>query len=445
MGNPDHLKELLKGVAHWNAWREEQVIGFRPDFSGANIREAFEDAGLLDQSKHIPLANADLRAAVFTGANLRGADLRRAVLWGTLFFEADLKGAYLRNADLSVSDLRDANLGSANLEQTDCSNADFSGAFLEGSTLREAVLKEAEFRKTNLRKAKMGRGDLRAVGFREADLEEATFHEADARTIVSPGLKMNDDGGPKELIYRTDFSSAKNLTQDQVNTMLGDSKTIIPQGLERPTHWPVFAPDNENTVIESNDEAVNQAFKDATEDGNGTDAWTGAPLQELSMSRQVTFLLSVPEPAVASATYAADLIEAAVSEAHAKSGQNRSDEGDAFLAIAGQFRTLGTEIAASSQSSQLDQRKISELEQKVADQAAEIDRLAALLAKACEQPSPTTMAIVGAIGGAGATAIVGGTGFLFGPEGAALIQNLGSVFGTPTPPSPGSLPPTTSI
>lgn len=47
MANPDHVAQLRKGVASWNAWREENHI-LRPDLllAAARIRiKMAEDAG----------------------------------------------------------------------------------------------------------------------------------------------------------------------------------------------------------------------------------------------------------------------------------------------------------------------------------------------------------------------------------------------------------------
>jgi hypothetical protein len=85
MANDDHIAQLRKGVAAWNAWRPERegrsrFRRFAPDLSEANL----------------------------SGADLRDAKLGRANL-----FEAKLEEANLNSADLSGADLVEAGLGSA--------------------------------------------------------------------------------------------------------------------------------------------------------------------------------------------------------------------------------------------------------------------------------------------------------------------------------------------
>jgi hypothetical protein len=101
MANDDHIAQLRKGAAAWNAWREENP-DILPDLSGADL----------------------------SGADLSGADLLVAIL-----MEADLSGA---------------NLGKANLIRADLTNADLSGANLAGAHLGGAVMVGTNFTAADL-------------------------------------------------------------------------------------------------------------------------------------------------------------------------------------------------------------------------------------------------------------------------------------------------------
>jgi Pentapeptide repeats (8 copies) len=120
MADDDHIAQLAKGPAHWNAWREENA-NIRPDFSDAKLSKA--DLGGAN------LTRADLSWVNLTGANLSRADLSRA----------DLSGAKLNGANLSRARLSRANLGGADL-----SGADLSGADLRGAVLLDADLTGAD-------------------------------------------------------------------------------------------------------------------------------------------------------------------------------------------------------------------------------------------------------------------------------------------------------------
>ncbi|MBL3610196.1 pentapeptide repeat-containing protein [Rhodovulum sulfidophilum] len=205
MGNPEHLKWLLEGVEAWNARRKRE--DFVPDLSEMDIRAAFEKTGKLEEGR-IPLLRANLREADLGGADLGRADLR----------EANLGGANLRGANLRGTNLRETNLKGANLE-----GANLGGANLRGVNLRGV----------NLRGANLGGADLGGAHLREAKLGGAYFGEADVRTVYS-GVGTNDVGTPEY----TNLSQARALTQAQLDTMRGDTGTILPDGLHHPAHWP---------------------------------------------------------------------------------------------------------------------------------------------------------------------------------------------------------------
>jgi len=201
MANPQHIKWLLEGVDAWNARREKE--DFVPDFEGADIRAAFNAIDESSFARLIPLQGADLRRA----------NLREAILPGS-----DLQGADLREATLRYSDLLSTNLWGADLQGADLRGADLEGAHLERADLREA----------NLRWVHLEGADLREAHLRGADLRDANV-----RTRVYSGLGTNDGSKPKY----TNLSQTKGLTQSQLNSMAGDSGSIIPEGLERPD-WP---------------------------------------------------------------------------------------------------------------------------------------------------------------------------------------------------------------
>jgi hypothetical protein len=98
-------------------------------------------------------ADADLRGAVLTGADLADADLRGAVLTGADLADADLRGAVLTDADLTGAVLADAVLTGADLTGAVLTDADLTGAVLTGAVLRGAVLRGAVLRGAVLRGA----------------------------------------------------------------------------------------------------------------------------------------------------------------------------------------------------------------------------------------------------------------------------------------------------
>lgn len=282
-----HLAWLLEGRGAWNARRARDV--FTPDLAGVNIRSEFEAAGKLDKLgrfdlEGLNLQDANLRGANLRGANLRAANLRAAGLRGANLEEADLQGANFRTADLREAGLRDVNLEGAilraadlrmailqpanlqgasfegadlrraNLEGAILGGADLKGANLEGARLLGANLEGADLQGVNLVEADLRgcdllgsnfiradlRGaDLRGANFQRANLVWANLDEANVQSVLNTKI-----GGQTEY---TDISHSALLTQAQLFNMFGDSGTIIPDNLTRPTHWPVL---EEPTALE---------------------------------------------------------------------------------------------------------------------------------------------------------------------------------------------------
>jgi len=69
MANQQHIDWLLEGVEAWSIRRAAET--FQPDFEDANIRGAFEEAGMLNAFGRFNLTTAD-----FIGADLRGANVQ---------------------------------------------------------------------------------------------------------------------------------------------------------------------------------------------------------------------------------------------------------------------------------------------------------------------------------------------------------------------------------
>ena len=85
MANQQHIEWLLEGAVAWNRRRENQ--DFEPDFSAANIRNAFLET---EGSSHTQRYNQPIR---LVGVNLKRADLSNAILGDAALINADLHTA----------------------------------------------------------------------------------------------------------------------------------------------------------------------------------------------------------------------------------------------------------------------------------------------------------------------------------------------------------------
>jgi hypothetical protein len=113
-------------------------------------------------------------------------------------------GQYLHlvGADLHGADLRDAHLVWANL-----SKVDLTQAFLYGANLTEALLAEA---------------DLEGASLKDVILGGAFLHGANLVNADLTGVDLRDSRG---------------LTQERINSAIGDTHTKLPAGLVRPESW----------------------------------------------------------------------------------------------------------------------------------------------------------------------------------------------------------------
>jgi uncharacterized protein YjbI with pentapeptide repeats len=169
----------------------------------------------------------DLRRFDLFGANLSGAGL----------IGSSMGGVNLEGADLHWADLREANLGGANLRRADLREANLGGANLSGADLAGADLSEA-----HLRSADLAGADLCQVDLREANLNGSNLSNADLVRANLSGSNLSEADCSRMNIDTArlqfaDFSAAVNLTQEQIDKAYGNSKTKLPDGIQRPSHW----------------------------------------------------------------------------------------------------------------------------------------------------------------------------------------------------------------
>jgi uncharacterized protein YjbI with pentapeptide repeats len=111
----------------------------------------------------------------------------------------------LQKADLQGADLSDANLRNADLLQTDLSGANLTGADLRGATL--------------------GFTDLSGASLTGANLSGAIFEAA----IFSGAFLIGADLSGTDVRF--------GLTQEQIESAIGDRSAKLPPRLHRPASW----------------------------------------------------------------------------------------------------------------------------------------------------------------------------------------------------------------
>ncbi|WP_299870686.1 pentapeptide repeat-containing protein [uncultured Hoeflea sp.] len=151
----------------------------------------------------------------------------RLVLFGMDFRKAWLRGCMLRGAALDYSCIQDAFLRYADLTNSSCIGTSFFKSNLDNADLTSCRAQRSCFRG-----ARLSGAVLKGIDLREADLRGATFSGANLEGADLRGADLVgvDFGGAKLTnvkVCGTDLSKCKNLTQRQLNGMLGDDKTRL--------------------------------------------------------------------------------------------------------------------------------------------------------------------------------------------------------------------------
>lgn len=114
--------------------------------------------------------------------------------------------------------------------------------------MQAATLVNAKLRSAHIWNARMEGADLHKAHLEGADLSGARMDRADLSYSHLQGAILTDVWMNTETsLYRTDFSGVAlksvdygtiRISQDQVNASFGDASVILPEGLDRPAHWP---------------------------------------------------------------------------------------------------------------------------------------------------------------------------------------------------------------
>jgi hypothetical protein len=139
--------------------------------------------------------------------DLSGTDLRWADLRNAGFELANLRGAHLDGTDLSNARLQGADLMYGHLK-----TVDLIDAYLQGADLRDADLESAKLWGANFERAHLGGANLRGADFRGEG-----FGDIDKGPRLARGVTV--------------------ISQEQLDSALGDSSTWLPVGLRYPAHW----------------------------------------------------------------------------------------------------------------------------------------------------------------------------------------------------------------
>ena len=141
------------------------------------------------------------------------------------------------------------NIRGPDLRGRDLRNAAASGAFLAGVDLREARLEGADLSGARLEGADLGAARLEGVGLVQARLQSVKW--ADVTTGAS---LIGPEPIGQSLAHSADFTDGRNLTQSQLDLVIGDERTILPRDAQtgEPLHvWSCWEEEAAEAVIGS--------------------------------------------------------------------------------------------------------------------------------------------------------------------------------------------------
>lgn len=204
--------------------------GYRPDLRSTCLQRSdlsgFRLAGVRLDGARIEGANlirARLEGAILNDVRLDGSDLGGTQLGGGRISQASLEGAVLMSA----------NLAGASLGETRLEGADMRWAQLANASLISAKLERADLWQTGLASAEFMWARLEGADLEEAHMAWLSFWEA--RFDANTNLRGAD---LSEVIFRGVDLSSVAISVDQVKASFGDASVVLPNGIDRPGHWP---------------------------------------------------------------------------------------------------------------------------------------------------------------------------------------------------------------
>lgn len=156
------------------------------------------------------------QASAFWPFGPRAEPLEFSPAYGGDCESCNLSGRILAGARLSNSVFNGSNFSQAVLTGADASGSAFAAADFTGADLRQASLVASDCPQARFQGASMAHVNARDANFRRAD-----FSAADVS-------RMNFEGAD---IAGADLSTARGLTQAQLDAACGDARTSLPEGL----------------------------------------------------------------------------------------------------------------------------------------------------------------------------------------------------------------------
>lgn len=207
----------------------------------------------------VPALAADCNTAARPSIDWKGCDRRNLMI-----SNSNLQNADLEDADLSLTDLHGTDLTSANLTGAKLVRASLAGAKADGANFSKVEGYRTIFSAVSAKNASFQGAELQRADFSGATLANSNFQKAELGRVNFSGARIADGVFAFANLARADFrkarlsgaldfskaymfltrlegadlSSARGLTQPQIDLACGDAKTRLPAGLKPPAAWP---------------------------------------------------------------------------------------------------------------------------------------------------------------------------------------------------------------
>ena len=148
MADEKHVKQLLEGAEAWNKWfwrERKRSRPFKPDLSGIDVWQIFQNAGKIE-----PDARPDLSNYMFQFANFQQANIGSTTLNGANFHSTDFRGANVYDSTMRSAQLYGADFRNAKVWGVDFTQAELRHAKFEGSTFTECIFDQSDLYQTDL-------------------------------------------------------------------------------------------------------------------------------------------------------------------------------------------------------------------------------------------------------------------------------------------------------
>lgn len=135
-------------------------------------------------------------------------------------------------ASFKWANLRGCNFVHTTFQHSNFKHADFVDASLQGTMFNFANMKFSNFERAAMSHASFYDVEFAGSRFVDAHCQYSIFDEADFA-----GADLTEAGLAMSCFRGANLREAIGLTQSQVDSIIGDSRTELPPGLARPSHW----------------------------------------------------------------------------------------------------------------------------------------------------------------------------------------------------------------